>query len=69
MNALQSEFSWSSEHERVFFKLLESRKQFAHLVVDRDAVQSQISDDFTDEEKTHVRDIVNIIKRVNELMQ
>jgi hypothetical protein len=68
-NALQCAFSWSSEHERVFFKLLESRKQFAHPVVDRDAVQSQISDDFTDEEKTHVRDIVNIIKRVNELMQ
>ncbi|CAB4026227.1 Hypothetical predicted protein [Paramuricea clavata] len=68
-NALQSEFLWSSEHERVFFKLLESRKQFAHPIVDRDAVQWQISDDFTDEEKMRVKDIVNIIERVNELMQ
>ena len=34
-NALKREFSWTSEHERVFFKLLECRIEFAHPSRDR----------------------------------
>ncbi|CAB4038028.1 Hypothetical predicted protein [Paramuricea clavata] len=67
-NELQKEFSWSSEHERVFFKLLESRKECAHPQVDRNGVQSEIPDSFTDQEKKCITDIMDIIDRVNELM-
>jgi hypothetical protein len=68
-NALQVEFSWSNEHERVFFKLLESRKEFAHPVLNRNAVQSQIPDDYTDEENKCIKDIVGMVERVSILMQ
>ena len=67
--ALKTEFSWTSEHERVFFKLLESRKEVAHPSFDGDVAQSQIPDDFTDEEKKCVQDLVKMIERVNILMQ
>ncbi len=68
-NALQGEFSWTEEHERVFFKLLESRKEFAHPVLGRDATESQIPDDYTDDEKKCIKDIVDMVERVNILMQ
>ena len=68
-NALKKEFSWTSEHERVFFKLLESRKEFAHPSLDRDVAHSQIPDCYTDEEKKCIKDIVNMVERVNILMQ
>ncbi len=68
-DALQKEFSWTEEHERVFFKLLESRKEFAHPVLDRDEAQSQIPDDYTDDEKRCIEVIVNMVERVNILMQ
>ena len=68
-NALQEEFSWTEEHERVFFKLLESRKEFAHPVLDRNEAQSQIPDDYTDDEKRCIEVIVNMVERVNILMQ
>lgn len=67
-DSLKDEFSWSDKHERVFFKLLDSRKKSAHPKVDRDAIQSQIPDDFNDEEKKCINDIMNIIEIVNELM-
>ena len=67
-DSLKDEFSWSSEHERVFFKLLESRKKGAHPEVDHDAILSQIPKDFNDDEKKRIKDIINIIERVNELM-
>ena len=67
-DSLKDEFSWSSEHEEVFFKLLEFRKKSAHPKVDRDAIQSQIPGNFNDEEKKCINDIMNIIERVNELM-
>ena len=67
-NALKDEFSWSSEHERVFFKLLEFRKKGAHPDVDHDAIQSQIPEEFNDEEKKCIKDIISIVERVNELM-
>ena len=50
-DSLKDEFSWSSEHEEVFFKLLDLRKKCAHPEVDRDAIQSQIPEDFNDDEK------------------
>ncbi len=68
-NDLQREFSWSVEHEGVFFKLLKYRREFAHPVVDPGAVRSQIPDDSTDQEKKCIKDILAMIKRVNELMQ
>ena len=67
-DSLKDEFSWSIEHERVFFKLLEFRKKGAHPEVDRDAIQSQIPEDFNDKEKKCIKDIINITERVNELM-
>ena len=67
-DSLKDEFSWSSEHEEVFFKLLDLRKKCAHPEVDRDAIQSQIPEDFNDDEKKCINDIMNIIERVNELM-
>ena len=66
---LKEEFSWSDEHEKVFFKLLEYRRGCAHPAVDRDKVQSQIPDDFTDEDKAYTKVIIDMIERVNELMQ
>ena len=68
-NALKREFSWTSEHERVFFKLLESRIEFAHPSRDRVAAYSQIPDCYTDEEKKCINDIVNMVERVNILIQ
>ncbi len=68
-NDLQREFSWSVEHEGVFFKLLKYRREFAHPVVDPRAVRSQIPDDFTDQEKRCNKDIIAMIERMNELMQ
>ena len=68
-DVLQKEFSWTEEHERVFFKLLESRKEFAHPILDRDEAQSQIPDDYTDDEKRCIEVIVNMVERVNILMQ
>ena len=68
-NELQKEFSWTEEYERVFFKLLESRKEFAHPVLGRDEAQSQIPDDYTDDEKRCIEVIVNMVERVNILMQ
>ncbi len=68
-NELQREFAWSNKHEQVFFKLLEHRRVIAHPVVDREAVQSRFPDDFTDQEKTCIEDIIAMIERVNELMQ
>ena len=67
-DALKDEFSWSSEHEQVFFKLLESRKKGAHPDVDHNAILSQIPEDFNDKEKKCIKDIINIIEKVNELM-
>ena len=66
-NALQKEFSWSSEHEQVFFKLQACRSLTAHPQVDRDTLQSHIPDVFTDDEKEHIGDIIGMIERVNEL--
>ena len=63
---LKTEFSWSDEHERVFFQLLKYRRKFAHPV--RDAAELQIADDFTDEEKRCIKTINEMIERVNELM-
>ena len=68
-NELQSEFSWSDKHEGVFFKLLKHRRGIAHPVVDRKAVQSRFPDDFTDQEKKCIKDIIAMTERVNELMQ
>ena len=68
-NALKREFSWSSEHERVFFKLLESRKEYAHPSLDPVVAQSQIPGCYTDEEKKCINDIVSMVERVNILMQ
>ena len=67
-NALKDEFSWSSEHERVFFKLLDFRKKGAHPDIDHDAIQSQIPEEFNDEEKKCIKHIISIIERVKELM-
>ena len=63
---LKMEFSWSDEHEKVFFQLLKYRRKFAHPV--RDAAELQIADDFTDEEKRCIKTINEMIERVNELM-
>ena len=63
---LKNDFSWSDEHEKVFFKLLKYRRKFAHPV--RDANEMQIPDDFTDEEKRCIQMISDMIERVNELM-
>ena len=63
---LKKEFSWSDEHERMFFKLLKYRRKFAHSV--RDAAELQISDGFTDEEKRCIKTTNDMIERVNELM-
>ena len=68
-NALKREFSWTSEHERVFFKLLDFRKVYAHPTRDRDIAQSQIPDDFTDEEKNCIKVIINMVERVNIIME
>ncbi|CAB4012127.1 Hypothetical predicted protein [Paramuricea clavata] len=67
-NKLQKEFSWSKEHEKVFLRLLESRRKFAHPQVDRNTVQSQIPDSFTEQEKKCIMDINKMVDRVNELM-
>ena len=67
-DSLKDEFSWSIEHERIFFKLLEFRKKGAHPEVDRNAIQSQVPEDFNDKEKKCIKDIINITERVNELM-
>ena len=66
---LKKEFSWSDEHEKVFFKLLECRKEFAHPA--RDAAEMQIPDDFqfTDEEKRCIKTIDDMIERINQLME
>ena len=63
---LKKEFSWSDEHEKVFFKLLEYRRKFAHPA--RNAAELQIPDDFTDDEKRCIKTINDMIERVNELM-
>ena len=63
-NALKKEFLWTSEHERVFFKLLESRIVHAH-----PTHESQMPDCYTDEEKKCINVIINMIERVNILMQ
>ena len=65
---LKKDFSWSDEHEKVFFKLLEYRRQFAHPPRVA-AAELQIPDDFTDEEKECINTINKMIERVNELMQ
>lgn len=67
-NDLKAEFSWSAEHENVFFKLLESRRRFAHPTVNLEVAGSRIPDNFTNQEKKCIEDIVAIAKRVNELM-
>ena len=67
-DALKDEFSWSSDHERVFFKLLEFRKKGAHPDIDHEAIQSRIPQEFNDEEKKCIKDIIRIVERVNELM-
>ncbi|XP_028414853.1 uncharacterized protein LOC114537937 [Dendronephthya gigantea] len=67
-NDLKKKFSWSEEHEKVFFKLLEFRRVFAHPQVDREAIQTQIPGDFNDEEKKRIRDMLGMNKKVNELM-
>ena len=64
---LKKEFSWSDEHEKVFFKLLEYRKKFAHPA--RDGAEMQIPDDFTDEEKRYIQTINDMIERINKLME
>ncbi len=66
---LQREFSWSDEHEGVFLKLLKHRRIIAHPVVDREAIQLRFPDDFTDQEKKCIKDIIAMTERVNELMQ
>ena len=67
-NALEKEFSWSTEHENVFFKLLESRKTSAHPIVDWNLARSRIPDNFTEQERKCIDDIIAITKHVNELM-
>lgn len=68
-DALVREFSWSRGHENVFQKLLESRREFSHPTVNLDVVESKIpTDNFTDQEKKCIEDIISITKRVNELM-
>ncbi|XP_028414871.1 uncharacterized protein LOC114537951 [Dendronephthya gigantea] len=62
-------FSWTDEHEKVFFKLLDFRKKFAHPLVDREAIKTQIPDDFNDEEKKCIQDIIRMTEKVNELMK
>ena len=68
-NDLQREFSWSDEHEGVFLKLLKHRRIIAHPVVDREGVQSRFPDDFTDQERQRIQDIIDMTERVNELME
>jgi uncharacterized coiled-coil protein SlyX len=68
-NDLQREFSWSDEHERVFLKLLKHRRIIAHPVVDRKEVQSRFPDDFNDQERQRIQDIIAMTERVNELME
>ena len=68
-NALKNEFSWSSEHEEVFFKLLESRRKFAHPSRDQNVAQFPIPDCFSDKEKKCIEVINKMIKRVSILLQ
>ena len=68
-NDLQREFSWSDEHEEVFLKLLKRRRIIAHSVVDRKEVQSRFPDDFSDQERQRIQDIIAMTERVNELME
>ena len=68
-NDLQKELFWSDEHENVFFKLLQFRRKFAHPEVDLEEIRTQIPDDFTDEEKKRIQDIISMTEKVNELMQ
>jgi DNA repair exonuclease SbcCD ATPase subunit len=69
-DALQKEFSWSEEHEKVFEKLLKFRRPFAHPAhLELDEAQSQIPCDFNDVEKQCIIDILGIIERVNERME
>ena len=67
-NALKTEFKWSTEHENVFFKLLRSRIEFAHPTVDWNLARAQIPDNFTEQEKNCIIDIIAITERVNEMM-
>ena len=66
---LQDEFSWSSEHEEVFFKLLEFRREFAHPALDQNIAQFSIPNCFTDKEKKCIEVINKLIERVSELLQ
>ena len=65
-NSLKNEFSWSSKHEEVFFKLLEFRRPFAH--PDKNVARPPIPDCFTDEEKICIEVIDRMIERLSELL-
>ena len=67
--ALKDEFSWSSKHEEVFFKLLESRRKYAHPAVDQSGARFSIPDCFTVEEKKCIEVINKMIERVGILLQ
>ena len=43
--------------------------KFAHPPVNLEAIQTQILDDFTKEEKKNIQDIIRMTEKVNVLMQ
>ena len=65
---MNKEFKWSPKHENVFFKLVKSRIKLAHPKVDWNLARSRIPDDYTEQEKNYIIDIIAITERVNELM-
>ena len=68
-NALKDEFAWSSEHEEVFFKLLEFRRKFAHPACDQNMAPFPIPDCFSHKEKKCIQVINKMMERVSLLLQ